>query len=132
MAPVRRILAALAGIAVAFLLVMVLTALTPDPELHEGRGTAAFDRFQFEEAELKFVEGTRVQLQNGGAVHATFIVTDPGGTNSTHAVGPKQAANITVTDEGHYRITTEEWFWAEQVWEVRSANPFTRYLEDLF
>lgn len=132
MASPRRIVAALAGLLTAFVLVMLLTALTPDPELNDGFGRSVFERFAFEDQGLTFTEGSRVELVNRGAVPATFIVQAPDGTNSTVALESGATTNLTLDQQGTYRVTGVEWFWADQAWEVRSANPFVRYLENLF
>jgi hypothetical protein len=128
----KKLFAALGGIAVAFVLVMLLSAMTPDPELHVGDGVATFDRFQFKEPSLMFTEGSRVMLHNEGAVPATFVITDPHGGNSSVLVDAGERTNVTVSLQGTYSVTTVEWFWAEQTWDVRSANPFVRFVEDLF
>lgn len=132
MAPVKKFLAALAGIALAFVLVMVLTALAPEGDLHTGDGTVVFDHFTFQEPSAAFTEGSQVRIQNDGAVPATFLITDPNGGNSTVVVAAGASTNLTLALQGTYAVTSIEWFWADQEWVVRSGNPFVRFVEDLF
>lgn len=132
MGPLKRLGAAVAGLAVAFVIVMFITAMGPSPGLHEGEGEVRFERFAFTEEETAFTDGSQVTLVNAGAVAATFVVTDPDDETVRFPVGPGQQANVTVTTEGRYTVTTLEWPWAVQEWDIRSANPFQRFVEDLF
>lgn len=131
-APAPRLIGALLGLAVAFVLVMLLQALSPDPGLNEGEGEVRFERFSFQEEEVEFTEGSRVRLVNAGAVPATFVVTDPAGENVSVRVSAGSATNLTLAIQGTYNVTTVEWPWAEQAWVVRTENPFGRFFEDLF
>ena len=131
-ASVMRLVAALGGIAIAFVVVMLVQALSPTPGLHEGEGTVTFARFGFDAPRESFTVGSVVTLNNDGAVPATLRVQAPDGSLRHLALAPGASGNVTVAEEGTYAVSVLEWPWAAQDWRVRSDDSFVRFFEDLF
>lgn len=132
MARGRLVAAALAGILVSFLLFMVLQVATPDPELRRGEGEVRWERFQFATQEERWTRGSVARIVNAGDVPLDLVLTAPSGENLSFQVPPGRAINVTLSEEGRYGLRSPTYPWGETQLEVRSANPFVRFFENLF
>ena len=125
-------MAAVGGLALAFLLVAAISIFTPDADLGSGRAAEAVERFQFEDKKAAFIEGTVVRLDNRGAVPLALELEAPDKTVTSFEVAAGASVNITLDDEGTYRLGSPLYPWVEAEWTVRTSNPVVRYFEDLF
>ncbi len=116
----------------AFVIVMLATALSPDPGLETGEARLVFERFAFEPGRLAATQGTPLSLENLGAVPVTVFIGTPIGANVSFDLGPGDSRVIPLEMVGEHRFWTAGYEWPYAEVEVRSANPFTRFFEDLF
>lgn len=125
-------MAALAGLLVSFLVFAAFAILTPDEDLVRGEGEVVWQRFQFEQERYSFTAGSEAVVANEGAVPLDLVVTGPGGGNRTFVIPAESTVIVNLTEEGEYGLRALTYSWGETTFEVRSANPFVRFFEDLF
>lgn len=132
MSRTSRVLAGIAGFAVAFLFVMIVTALSPQGQPEGGTVALHYDDFAFQRDAIETVEGATLQIVNDGPVPVTFHVRAPDGENVSIELPAGAMENVTLAQEGAYTVTASPYGWASAEVDVRTANPFVRFFEDVF
>lgn len=125
-------MAALAGVLVSFLVFTAFSVVTPDEDLEQGEGEVVWQRFQFENERYRFTQGSEAVVVNSGGVALDLIVNGPEGANRTFVIPPESTGLVNLTEQGDHRLEAVTYPWGETTIEVRSANPFVRFYEDLF
>ncbi len=98
----------------------------------QGEGELKWERFQFQEDHYRFTEGSEAVVVNDGSVALDMRVAGPQGSNRTFVIPPSSSVVVNLTEEGDHRLQALTYPWGETTIEVRSANPFVRFYEDLF
>jgi hypothetical protein len=131
MARTRLLMAALAGLLVSFVVFVALYMVTPQPDLLRGEGDVQWERFQFVEGRQTFTAGSVARFLNEDGVPLELVVITPDGREVVFVVPPGGVLNVTLDKRGAYRVGSPTYPWADGTIEVRSANPFIRFWEDL-